>query len=147
MARVLCDVRGAFDRFGGGAFGGDALPVPGAFGFELVGIAGEVGALVGALIGVVLEALVIGGTGDEAVKAWRVSAEGLGFGPPAVGGVHLGEHLDTDSEAFGGRHEEEELTPFRIAVIAGHGNYDALLVDPATLTKIGAVIIAPLQGG
>ena len=106
MARVLCDVSRVITLFSGGAFGGDACAVGGAFSGELVGITGEVGALVRALIGIILEALVIGGIGGEAVKAWRVSAEGLGFGPPAVGGVHLLEHLDPDGEAFGGGHEE-----------------------------------------
>ena len=103
---MLCDVRGLIGLFGGGAFSGDACAVLGAFGLELVGIAGEVSALIRALIGVVLEALVVGGIGYEAVKAWGVSAEGLGFGLPAVGGVHLLEHLDPDGEAFGGGHEE-----------------------------------------
>ena len=53
LAGVLCDVSGLIGPFSGGAFGGDALPVLGAFGGELVGIAGEVCALVRALIGVV----------------------------------------------------------------------------------------------
>jgi len=43
LAGVLCDVRGAFGRFGGGAFGGDACAVSGAFGGELLGIAGVYG--------------------------------------------------------------------------------------------------------
>ena len=106
LAGVLCDVWGLIGLFSGGAFRGDARAVPGAFGLELVGIAGEVSALIGALIGVVPEALVVGGLGYEAVKAWAVIAEGLGFGLPAAGGVHLLEHLDPDGEAFGGGHEE-----------------------------------------
>ena len=53
LARILCDVRGAFGYFGGGAFGSDTLAIGGAFGRKLLGIAGEVRTLVGALIGVI----------------------------------------------------------------------------------------------
>jgi hypothetical protein len=42
LARILCDVRGAFSYFGGGAFGSDTLAIGGAFGRKLLGIAGEV---------------------------------------------------------------------------------------------------------
>ena len=59
---VVCGFNG---RFGGEAFGGDAFVIPGALGFELVEIAGEVGALVC----VILEPLVIG-IGNNTVKAW-----------------------------------------------------------------------------
>ena len=75
-----------------------------------------------------------------------MSAEGLGFGLPSVGGVHPVEDLNSDGEAFGGGHKEEELTPFRIAVSAGHGDYDTFFVDPASLAQIGAVFIAPAGG-
>ena len=54
LAGVLCDVRGHITLFSGGAFSGDALPVGEALGFALGGIAGEVSALIRALIGVVL---------------------------------------------------------------------------------------------
>jgi hypothetical protein len=42
LAGVLCDVSRVITLFSGGAFGGDACAVGGAFGFELLGIAGEV---------------------------------------------------------------------------------------------------------
>lgn len=145
MVDVLCDVRGIFDRFGGGAFGGSACAVGGAFGFELVGIAGEISTLVGALIGVVLTAFIGGGIGYESVKPGLMSTQRLGFGPPPISGIYLFERLDADSEPLGGGHEEEAFAPLGIAIIAGHGDYDAVLIDPASLTEIDAMLIAPLE--
>ena len=60
MARVLCDVSRVITLFSGSAFGGDACAVGGAFSGELVGIAGEVRTLVGAVIGVVPTAFISG---------------------------------------------------------------------------------------
>ena len=144
MARVLCDVSRVITLFSGGAFGGDACAVGGAFGFEFIGIAGEVSALIGALIGVVPEALVVGGLGYEGIESRLMSTQRLGFGLPASSGVYLFERLDADSEPLGGGHEEEAFAPFGVTVIAWHGDYDAVFVDPASLTEIGAMLIAPL---
>ena len=142
---MLCEVSRAIALFSGGAFGGDACAVGGAFGFELVGIAGEVSTLVGALIGVVLTAFVVGGIGYESIKPRLMSTQRLGFSPPAISGIYLFERLNADSEPFGGGHEEETSAPLGIAIIAGHGDYDAVCIDPATLTEIDAMLIAPLQ--
>ena len=144
LARVLCDVSRVITLFSGGAFGGDACAVGGAFGFEFVGIAGKVCTLISTLIGVVLEALVVGGLGYE-IKPRLMSTQRLGFGLPAVGGVHLLEHLDPDSEPLGGGHEEKVLAPLGIAITARRGDYDAVLIDPASLTEISAMLVAPLQ--
>ena len=54
LAGVLCDVCGIIKLFSGGAFSGGAFAVSEALSFELGGIAGEVSALIRALIGVVL---------------------------------------------------------------------------------------------
>lgn len=142
---MLCDVSRVITLFSGGAFGGSACAVSGAFGFELVGIAGEISTLVGALVGVVLTAFIGGGIGYESVKPGLMSTQRLGFGPPPVGGIYLFERLDADSEPLGGGHEEEAFAPLGIAIIAGHGDYDAVLIDPASLTEIDAMLIAPLE--
>ena len=141
---MLCDVSRVITLFSGGAFGGDACAVGGAFGFEFIGIAGEVRTLVGALIGVVLAAFVGVGIGYEGIESRLMSTQRLGFGLPASSGVYLFERLNPDSEPLGCGHEQQELTPFGVTVIAWHGDYDAVFVDPASLTEIGAMLIAPL---
>ena len=103
---MLYDVCGLFRQFGGGAFGGDAFAVLGAFGFELLRVSGVIAFRVAPAIGVPLEALLFCGLWEQSVKAWAIIAEKLGFGLPAVGGGHLGEIDNANGEAFGGRHEE-----------------------------------------
>ena len=145
MAGVLCDVSRVITLFSCGAFSGGACAVGGAFSGEFVGIAGEVCTLIGTLIGVVLEAPIGGGIGYESVKPRLMSTQGLGFGPPPISGVYLFERLDADSEPFGGGHKEKAPAPRGIAITAGDGDYDAVLIDPASLTEIRAMLIAPLQ--
>ena len=96
LAGVLCDVRGLFHQFGGGAFSGDAFAVLGAFGGGLFGVCGIIAFRVAPAIGVPFKAALFYGLGEQSVKAWAMIAEGLGFGPPAVGGVRLGKDFNPD---------------------------------------------------
>ena len=142
---MLCDGSGLIGLFSGGAFSGGACAVGCAFSGELIGIAGEIRTLIGAVIGVVVTLLIIGGIGYESIESRHMGTQRPGFGLPAISGIYLFERLDPDSEPFGGGHEEEAFAPLGIAITAGDGDYDTIFIDPASLPEIGAMLIAPLQ--